>query len=334
MTANMYDFTQGFVSKFKRVRELCEGSPDTLDRLCERDASARALVDSLFTDAYILDRAFGKSPQLYVPQVHEDFPIVWGEYGTIWSTAVWSARLLVSLDDLDGPSSTPEEEDEQDTIESSNGQADIYIEDFDPQWHVLSEAITNMIQYCRDKIAYVDAPEAVAVLQLGVTAWDFLESMGFDTKQISSRYARTPKVYIPKHVSDSHGTTERRSLLRLLDETGRAYYFGAPLAALSMCRSILELLLSRYYVPRHASAPLSKMIRAAEDQYPWLCQENLATKAEAANDVLHEMMKQERLRTLPENVEQEVQNFMLALKKLIERAPKPIGTGPRGVVLG
>jgi hypothetical protein len=260
-----------------------------------------------------------------VKQVHEEFPELWSEYETAWSMAISSARLPLDLDDLDQLPVTFDE-DEQVANEINKAAANIYIEDFDPRWHVLSEAIANLIQYCRDRILWTDGPETVALLQLGVTAWDYLESMGFDIQQTSSRYTRMPKVYTPKHVSDDHGVSERQSLLRVLDETVRAYYFGAPLATLSMCRSILELVLGRYYVSANAGDRLSDMIKAAERQHPWLRQENLRAKKDAANAVLHNTVHRGRpqARALPENIDEEVRNFLLTLKRMIERAPKPI----------
>jgi hypothetical protein len=323
MTTSMYDHTKSFVSQFQQLKKLCANSPDGLDRLCQLNSNARVLVSSLFTNAYLLQTVFGKSPRLYVKQVHENFPELWGEYETVWSTEVWSARLLLNLDDPDQLSITPKE-DRTEEEQINDDHAGIYIEDFDPQWHVLSEAIVNLIRYCRDRILYAEVPEAVATLQLGVTAWDFLESMGFSIEEASRRYARMPKVYTPKHVSD-HGTSERQSLFRLLDETVRAYYFGAPLAALSMCRSILELVLGRYYVSANASDRLSDMIKVAERQHPWLRQENLRAKKDAANAVLHGTVHRGRrqARTLPENIDEEVRNFIFTLKRMIERAPQP-----------
>jgi hypothetical protein len=52
---------------------------------------------------------------------------------------------------------------------------------------------------------------------------------------------------MPAHVSNEHGLTEKGSLNDLLDDAVRAYVFGAPAAAIAMCRAALEMVLKRHY---------------------------------------------------------------------------------------
>ena len=86
-------------------------------------------------------------------------------------------------------------------------------------------------------------------------------TIGIDISTVFHRWHRMPPFFVPSHVSDKHGLTEKGSLYELLNDAIRAYVAGAPAASIAMCRACLEMVLREHYVglTEDDRTPLSKV---------------------------------------------------------------------------
>ncbi len=146
-----------------------------------------------------------------------------------------------------------------------------------------------------------------------VQAWhQFCASTGFDLSQSSRRWRSLQPVFLPPHVSNASGASSPKSPTRLLDQAVRAYVFGAPAAAIGMCRALMEEVLRSHY--RIEAEDLEKVIAIAEARIPWVRPLNLQARRRLANQVLHDARAVE---------DDAVKDFLAVVRSLIERAPPP-----------
>ena len=143
-------------------------------------------------------------------------------------------------------------------------------------------------------------------------AWDRLKICGFDVAGSLWRRRSLPHVLIPSHVAKHYGAT-RASLHRRLDQAGKAFVFGAPLAALALQPAVIEEVLARHWGAEKG------MVREAN--LPELAWDARADRLKRlANDALHG--DPEKL-TADELDRAIIENFGL-LRLLIENAPQDL----------
>ena len=120
---------------------------------------------------------------------------------------------------------------------------------FDPQRHDGGRAVAQMIALVGDRgqdrrqYGTGESDDFISNTYLiGVEAIEyFQEVIGLDISGSFDRWNGLPTVFVPKHVSDRHGLTEKGSLYALFDDAVQAYVAGAPFAAVAMCRALLEM---------------------------------------------------------------------------------------------
>jgi hypothetical protein len=110
-------------------------------------------------------------------------------------------------------------------------------------------------------------------------------------------------------------------LLHLLDDAVRAYVFGAPAAAIAMCRSALEMVLKRHYGHgQWENAKLGQLVFLASKQYDFIEKASLRRLVKQGNLILHNYSQIDRL---SEQEDQTIRLFLETVKFLIQRAPVP-----------
>ena len=126
---------------------------------------------------------------------------------------------------------------------------------------------------------------------------------------------------MPAHVSNWYGASEKGSLLHLLDDAVRAYVFGAPAAAIAMCRTALEMVLKRHYGRGDwDDEKLDNLIVLASYKYSKIVQkEKIDPFRILANRIVH---KYDQVGRLSEEDDRTILNFFKTLKFLIQRAPE------------
>lgn len=126
---------------------------------------------------------------------------------------------------------------------------------------------------------------------------------------------------MPAHVSNWYGASEKGSLLHLLDDAVRAYVFGAPAAAIAMCRTALEMVLKRHYGRGDwDDEKLDNLIVLASYKYSKIVQkEKIDPFRILANRIVP---KYDQVGRLSEEDDRTILNFFKTLKFLIQRAPE------------
>jgi hypothetical protein len=145
----------------------------------------------------------------------------------------------------------------------------------------------------------------------------FLLSARPSQPEVPSATARSQCTMIPSHLPDA----ARNTLIQYHFEAIHAAIFGAPRAALAMCRSLTECILWEFYAPDlqpddERSAALSKLIDAAEKVHEWIGGLNLRKRVNVAHSVVHARPTQ----LTDAEAEDEVVQFVRALRDLIGRA--------------
>jgi hypothetical protein len=160
-------------------------------------------------------------------------------------------------------------------------------------------------------------------------AFDYLSRViGVRIGVVFERWQSLPPFFMPAAVSDQHGR-EKGSLNDLLNDAIRAYVCGAPAAALALCRSSLEVLLKKHYLPHDyqrvdkngklKDKPLDDLIVLAERRYDSWRRERMRPRVRHLNDILHDYSRVERL---DEADSKFVLDYLLTLRNLIILAPE------------
>ncbi len=259
MTTRLNSFEQ-FILLFEAVKRAAKDNPQQLRNSYDESNTIREAVDGLRFWLMRMDferRVFHGSRKNF-PQVPVDFEKAWFEYKELWETAVttaWSAGLdremYKSLAEIfgvvrpvDSPRMEPVDDPKIWVCPDPN-----YEEEFDPLEHDGGEALEMGIQYLADREEHGDyIIENIG--RISTSAYDYLtQTIGIDVPDVFRRWRKVPVTFMPTHVSNKHGLTEKGSLYALLDDAVRAYVCGAPAAAITMCRAALEMVLSHIPPP-------------------------------------------------------------------------------------
>lgn len=149
-----------------------------------------------------------------------------------------------------------------------------------------------------------------------LVAWDRLKVSGLDIEGTLWRRRAIPHILVPSHVSKRY-CTQGASLYARLHDAGKAFIFGAPLAALGMQRAVMEEVLTK-----HWGAPKTKRgFRIADANLPENIWNSRADRLKnLANDALHDDPR----KLSPEAVDRSIIENFLLLRLLIEHAPEDL----------
>lgn len=180
-------------------------------------------------------------------------------------------------------------------------------------WKYGAGSDARSIEYAFDCIADQganDDSEDFEWVDDAARSWDRLKRfVGLDMEGAFWRRSAIPHVLFPSHVSKHYGQ-HHASIYRRLFDAGRAFTFGAPLAALAMQRAVLEELLEM-----HWGSPKG-----------WVRDANLPSLSHDARANRLKRLADKSLHGEPESMtaheldREIVKNFLL-LRELIELAP-------------
>jgi hypothetical protein len=96
--------------------------------------------------------------------------------------------------------------------------------------------------------------------------------------------------------------------------------FGAPAAAIAMCRAALEMVLKRHYGRgQWEDKRLGRLVVLASREYDFVQEEQITQLVQKTNRILHDYLQVYRLSDEDERI---ILNFLKTVKFLIQRAPK------------
>jgi hypothetical protein len=153
-----------------------------------------------------------------------------------------------------------------------------------------------------------------------VSAYNYLtETIGLDLRDVFRRWHEVPVIFMPTRVSNRYGASDKGSLLHLLDDAIRAYVFGAPAAAITMCRAALETVLKRHYGQGDwERAGLETVVSLASRRHDFIQEDLIKPLVRQSNRILHDYATADRLSVEDDRT---ILMFLGTVKFLIEKAP-------------
>lgn len=324
--------SQQFMLTFTALRTATNDSPRTLITFFRDKPNFQTIATELKNIADRIELA--SSLRKVHSQIDERFISEWKLYRYKWRREVEYivAEPLLNINLFDDEDFTPVS---FEGFRLSPGQSDFsepdpeYETEFDPRKHNGGEAIRHLMslaEHERDThydLARMDSSnDALAnAWNIGMQAVEYLEgSIGLDLNLAFERWNKVPPFFIPKHVSDQHGLTEKGSLYELLNDAIRAFVAGAPAASVAMCRAALEQVLREHYLrlPVEDRLSLHDVIDIATAKYEFLNARKLHSLRMGANRILHEYGAAS---SMSDADEANIITFFKDLRFYIEKAP-------------
>jgi|SRR5579863_2456878 len=318
--ASRLSIFEEFLTLFECVVTAAKDSPERLvnfhDQSQEISETANALQRFLWETDF--ERRVFHGPKKILARTPSNFEARWKDYNCRWAPAL-SHIFLRGL----FPEGTWEFKPGTVVVRSEPVAPDPESdEDFDPRLHDGGAALELGIERLdvESEFALDEATGNSCRLALG--AYDYLtETIGLNVRDVFHRWHKVPVVFMPAHVSNRYGASDKGSLLHLLDDAVRAYVFGAPAAAIAMCRAALETVLKRHY--GHGEwerAGLEKVVSLASKRHEFISESTITPLVRQSNRILHDYEKADRLSAEDDRT---ILIFLATVKSLIERAPSP-----------
>lgn len=135
---------------------------------------------------------------------------------------------------------------------------------------------------------------------------EFFETViGLDYGAIWKRWKNSPELYITSMMQLYNITP----LVEMYDEAAMAYVLGNKLAAVTMCRALMEHILKKYY--NIQAGDLKGVIAIAEQRFPQLKKFGMQKKRRLANDILHDFESENEV------TDKAVVDFLKTIKSLV-----------------
>jgi hypothetical protein len=302
-----------FQAAFAELKSLVGDDPRRLEDGWKSNAKVAELCDQISSFVRIFEAVEEASPQAFVPNVAGSAVRARRDFDDRWSDAVNSVAnrelralldsLVIDLGITDEPETTVPHRPADPIGDKIAEWKDDAADD--------ASAIETMADYVFDR------GEDLSWAEASLEAWDKLKAIGLDVKGAFWRRRAVPFILIPPHVSRHYGK-ERASLYRRLHQAGKAFIFGAPLAALSLQRAVMEEVLTR-----HWGAEKGLIRDAGLPELPWGISADKLKRM--AGDALHGDPEKYSAAELDRLI---VKNFQF-LRVLIENAPEDLETHKR-----
>lgn len=301
-----------FMTLFARLKLYSDDAPEDLSELAANDSSVKDVCIQLSLAAHFLQVNERRARALFAAPVDPTFLAAWRDYEERFETIVSGVFLSDLLPELG-------------TAEHSRGpKADSLWDNADDEAAEQASGIHAVLSRARTEVQdeLLDDEEFLQVLDDGLSAWDRLvKEHGLDLRGVFRRRALVPFVLVPRKIAAKHGSAEKLSMLKNLQQAHDAFVFGATYAALAMMRSIMESVLRDHYHVKGGN--LEQRIDAAGGLLP-----RGANKAalhrlrKRANTILHLNLKEhEKLPKLDQvKLEKEIVSLLFVLRALIEGA--------------
>lgn len=250
--------SEQFSLHFQQLRSACNDSPQSLITFFREKPDIEAHAKKVKEIADTIDRV--STFRKLHPQVEAEFIVDWKHYLSNWKTQVEYVDVfpLLSINllgEADFEPLTFEQFKSNRHYITAHEAPDPGIDkSFDPVQHDGGNAIMQMVDLVSDQATNRRSNNhedvTASIFFVGMEAIEHFENViGIDIARVYDRWNRIPAVFVPQHVSDHHGITDKGSLFGLLEDAIRAYVAGAPGASIAMCRAVLERLLREHYLP-------------------------------------------------------------------------------------
>ena len=305
-----------FTMLFNSLKDWVNDSSDTLSWLSEQKPNVRRL-------AYAVGEAAAKIKKNKATQaehhqvVPTGFVTAWKRYESQFEVSI--AGIVVAEREAGVKSFLVEIEK---LAQAKHVSADKFLEDFlqefrssrqpgdsfDPIHDDPVELINHIYETYEDVIDNFDEPD---YNDKAIGAWVFFEkTLGLDYRAIYDRWKSVPQLMIPNYTL----VGGRRSVIDLYNEAARCYVYGNKIAAVAMCRALLEYVLKKHY--KIEDCKLGQMITLAERKYSRLKKMNLQEKKNLANEIMHEYERQSEVE------DRIVVDFLKTMQSIVQDIPR------------
>ena len=310
------EFFNYFEKKVKELVQRTNDDPSRLQFLIDNSAEMRRLIGAIYFsasefDTYVKSRAYLAVPTWFL-QTYRDYE---RRYAEEISRTYGRLHLRVTLDGDEVPGISAEEIAKPDPNRPKLPSKTDWVPATDL---IETEAFEFLLRWAWEMH---DSSDHAENLRAGLDAWDHFESeVGINLDEIELRWLKLPRILIPRRPGSMGNPGARGALLDLLNDAVRAYMFGAPAAAIAMCRAICEMVLKELYLGNgNGRAPQGgKLILLAERQFEAVRKLRLRHHTDLANRVLHDLGRAEAPGS---DLDKAVVDFLATLKTLIEQSP-------------
>jgi hypothetical protein len=346
MTSNKRTSLEQFLLLFNRLKEETGSDPAKVTVFYGQKSALTEAVDAMLTFVGFGDfeRRVIHHGKKYVPQAPDGFDKAWTDFKDEWYGPLLEAWFPEELSNIPSVSVDDPSDPDAKGTDTSGAEAALptvteppdpdFDLEFDPLHHDGGKAFEMafwITESYADEVGGQFEERMQRASKIGLDAYDYLQNtVGFNPSTVFRRWRQLPVVFVPRHVSDHHGLTEKGSLYELLDDAMRAYVFGASAAAVAMCRAILEMLLKEHYEldyhykdrdGRTREKGLGDLIILAAKKYEFIEKKRLKRLTDNANGLMHNYKSEKESVSVDE--EAVVDAFKL-IKFMIENAPKAL----------
>lgn len=298
-----------FLADYEALKTATNGSPDWLEANWRDRLDLQEICDRLDRYRRKFELAEEWTHLSYTPHVPAKAAKARREFEEYWQSIVSQVAMRNMLFLLDELLDGIEIDDDQNDVSDSLG---LDIQGWKNQAKDDAGNIEHAMAYLSERR---ESDEFGDFEWLGDVEESWLKLMrvvGLDLKGAFWRRNALPHILFPSHVSAQYGVA-RASIYRRLVNAGRAFTFGAPLAALAMQRAVLEELLRKHW------GADERMIESAN--LPELSWDSRAHRLKRlANEALHN--DPEKL--APDDLDRAIIDNFLLLRILIENAPEDL----------
>jgi hypothetical protein len=309
-----------FLAGFAELRRACCDKPEKLAALTETDTHLTHLCKKVHLAANDLRQAEQRSPALFAAPVNSGFLATWREYQARYEAFVFGITLRHSEGEIVyGPLDVFGEQAKWTGVDANAAHWALGIEAV----MMFARMAAKFPEHAEQAYAFVndtgDDEDSSDHIQNGLDAWEYLKEIGFDVRGLLRRRWLTPFVLVNREIAAKHGSIEKLSMLRNLQDAQNAFAYGAMYAALALMRSVMETVLCDHYAAE--GKDLSDRIRSVRSRLPPGANEaSLHRLRKLANKVLHLGGKKDvGLPWMDEaKLEKEIVSLLLVLRTLIE----------------
>ncbi len=308
---------EAFIMLFNQLKSKVNDSPTTLAWLSDQKPSVRRLAYLVGESVEKIRKDRAKSTEKH-SVVPPGFITAWKEYENHYAShiiqIVEAERKTGSDDFLRKVQEIAESrnEDPGSLLEKMLSELELRREpgdSFDPAADDPAALIEDIFLTYKDVVDVGILSDEAAEKAIG--AWHFFEkTLGLNHHAIYNRWKMVPELLIPSHAL----SVNPQPIYKLYNEAVRSYVFGNKIAAISMCRALLEHILEKHY--KIEEDGLDKMITIVEGRYKHFEKMKMHEKRKLSNKIMHEYEKKPKVK------DQAVIDFLIIIRTIVQHIPK------------
>lgn len=307
----VHPFVAQFLTLYLDVRGTINDEPDEIERFANTDKPFKEICLRLRTSAQLLGEFEKHARRAFAAPVDPNFLTAWRDYQERYAVpidAVYHCDFFKELDEIFA-SIEPHQ-----LIMAGPSRIESPAE---KRWRKADDNAVDMADSLRAAFSFAEVETEYE------EAIGRLNALRLDWRGIFRRRDLVPFVYIPRHVAQRHGETEKLSLYILLEEAQQAFIVGLSFACIALLTSIVETVLREHY-----GADGTSLEELIGDQALKLPRKASAFRLHELRKLRNKVLHSSGDIQLPADIEQSVLAHLFVVTALIEGAPHPAVKSP------